>query len=151
MKIDPKATLLALFAALAAGEALAQQAQEGIAKLTELHGNVLVSRATGLAAGAEATRLQEGVRVITTSKSGVVIEYDNGCRVELKENQRFQVERDKPCEALIAQVESMVQAPTAVAEGAGPGLLTPGTVAQAGLVGLAVWRWRQNESTVSPN
>jgi hypothetical protein len=150
MKIDAKRTLLALAATLAAAQAHAQD-NNGIAKLVDLHGNVLVSRATGLAAGTDSERLMDGMRVITTSNSGVVVQFDNGCRVELKENQRFEVQRDKPCEALLVQVESVVQPTTIAAVGPAPALLTPGTVVQAGLVGLSVWRWRQNENTVSPN
>ncbi|HUL96893.1 MAG TPA: hypothetical protein VLT89_12825 [Usitatibacter sp.] len=150
MKIDARRTLLALAATFAAAQPHAQD-NNGIAKLIDLRGNVLVSQATGLAAGKDSERLMDGMRVITTSNSGAVVQFDNGCRVELKENQRFEVQRDKPCEALLAQVESMVRPTVVAAAGPAPALLTPGTAVQAGLVGLSVWRWRQNENTVSPN
>jgi hypothetical protein len=89
---------------LAAPALYAQQSRDGaIARLVEMSGNVLVSREAGLASGNESLRLQAGTRVITTAQSGVVVEYDNGCRVRLKENQRFEVEKDKPCAALLAQ------------------------------------------------
>jgi len=147
MKIHPKSALVALAACLA-GPICAQQAEQGIARLTDVRGNVLVSRDTGLAAGANATRLVDGVRVITTSHSGVVIEYDNGCRVELKENQRTVVQRDRPCEALLALVESLGEPSIAVA--AAPGLVTPGTLVQAGLIGVGVWRWNQGNPPPAP-
>ena len=153
MKILSKALFAALIAAIAA-PLFAQQGQQGmgIAILTAVHGNVLVSRDTGLAAGANSTRLVDGVRVITTSHSDVVIQYDNGCRVELKENQRTVVERDRACEALV--VESMGEPSIAVA--ASP-VVPPGSLAAAGLVGVGVWRWREGgtppppPSPVSPN
>ena len=89
---------------LAAPALYAQQSRDGtIARLVEMNGNVLVSREAGLASGNESLRLAAGTRVITTAQSGVVVEYDNGCRVRLKENQRFEVEKDKPCAALLAQ------------------------------------------------
>ncbi len=152
MKIHP-ASLLAAFMACIAGPLFAQS-EPGIAKLSDVHGNVLVSRDTGLAAGSNATRVMDGMRVITTSHSGVVIEYDSGCRVELKENQRTLVQRDKPCDALLALVESLGEPSIAVA--AAPGLITPGTVVQAGLVGVAIWRWHEGgppppPPPVSPN
>jgi len=95
----------ALASALLAAPALyAQQARDGtIARLVEMNGNVLVSREAGLTSGNESLRLVPGTRVITTAQSGVVVEYDNGCRVRLKENQRFEVEKDKPCAMLLAQ------------------------------------------------
>ena len=78
---------------LAAPALYAQQSRDGtIARLVEMNGSVLVSRESGLASGNESLRLPAGTRVITTAASAVVVEYDNGCRVRLKENQRFEVE-----------------------------------------------------------
>jgi hypothetical protein len=103
--------LLIAAAALAALAASAQQPREGIAQLKGVKGNVLVGRQSGLAAGAEATRITGKTRVITTANSEVIVVYDNGCEVRLKENQRFEVEDDKPCAALIAQVQSILVQP----------------------------------------
>src|SRR5689334_20144080 len=90
----------------------AQEGRDGIAQLKGVKGNVLLSRQTGLASGGEATRITDKTRVITTANSEVVVVYDNGCEVRLKENQRFEVEDNKPCAALIAQVQSIL-VPTA--------------------------------------
>jgi len=108
-----KTTQLAILAAavLAALAVSAQQPREGIAQLKSVKGNVLVSRQAGLAAGGEATRITEKTRVITTANSEVVVVYDNGCEVRLKENQRFEVEDNKPCAALLAQVQSILVQP----------------------------------------
>jgi hypothetical protein len=109
-------------ACLAAGASLAQQgSRDGIAQLKSLKGNVLLSREAGLAAGSEATRVIEHTRVITTANSEVVVEFDNGCRVHLKENQRFEVDSRKPCAALIASVESILVQPAAGLASAGAG------------------------------
>ncbi len=95
---------MVLAGALALGPAVhAQQPRDDtIARLVDMQGNVLVSRESGLSSANEQLRLRPGTRVITTSHSEVVVEYDDGCRVRLKENQRFEVERGKPCAALLA-------------------------------------------------
>ena len=111
MKTRHLAIAAGFIAAAAAAIAPAQQAREGVAQLKGVKGNVLLSRQTGLAAGGEATRITEHTRVITTANSEVVVVYDNGCEVRLKENQRFEVETDKPCEALIAQAQSVLVEP----------------------------------------
>jgi len=93
----------ALACALLATPAAIAQGRDGtVARLVEVDGNVLVSRESGLASGNESLRLATGTRVITTANSKVVVEYDDGCRVTLKENQRFEVERGKPCALLVA-------------------------------------------------
>jgi len=116
MKNTQPTILLAM--ALTALGASAQQPREGIAQLKSVKGNVLVSRQAGLASGAEATRITEKTRVITTANSEVIVVYDNGCEVRLKENQRFEVEDNKPCAALIAQVQSILPAGGAATQGA---------------------------------
>ena len=148
------ATLAAMAATalLAAATGMAQQPQPAkpgdgtIARLTDVNGNVLVSRESGLASGNEALRLLPGMRVITTANSEVVVEYDDGCRVQLKENQRFEVERGKPCAVLMAGPTTIIASPAAVA-GLGP-LLIPGLLG-AGAVGSLVDS--RGGQTVSPN
>jgi hypothetical protein len=81
---------------------------------------VLLSHQAGLAAGGESTRITEHTRIITTANSEVIVVYDNGCEVRLKENQRFEVESNKPCAALIAQVQSILVEPSGLAVAFGP-------------------------------
>ena len=95
------AALLALPASPWAQQA--QQQPRGVARLKSVNGNVLVSRETGMAAGAQAERLLDGARVITTANSEAVIEFDNGCEVRLKENERFDVDSGRPCALLVGQ------------------------------------------------
>jgi hypothetical protein len=116
---------LVICAALAAtfASTLAPAQGNGVARLKDVKGNVLVSQQSGLAAGGEAARLAEHTRVITTAGAEVIVVYDNGCEVRLKENQRFQVEMDKPCAALLA--ESLFTAPPATAGIGIAGLLLP--------------------------
>ena len=115
MKTRHLAIAAGFIAAAATAIAPAQQTREGVAQLKGVKGNVLLSRQTGLAAGGEATRITEHTRVITTANSEVVVVYDNGCEVRLKENQRFEVETDKPCAALIAQAQSVLVEPAGTA------------------------------------
>lgn len=116
-----------------------------IARLRDVRGNVLVSNESGLATGIEALRLVPGTRVITTSASQVVVEFDDGCRVTLKENERFEVE-NKPCALLLAQPYGIV-----VAAAAAP-LLAPGlVVGAAGAAALGVLVDSRTKTTASPN
>jgi hypothetical protein len=71
---------------------------------------VLVSRASGLAAGVQAERLADGTRVITTANSTAVIEYDDGCEVELKENERYEVDSSRACALRLASALASPQA-----------------------------------------
>lgn len=127
---------------LAPFEAASQQ-QRSVARLKSVTGNVLVSREAGLAAGTQAERLTDGTRVITTANSEAVIEFDNGCEVRLKENERFDVDSGRPC-ALMAG------APLGVpAAAVGPGLagyVLP-IVGSAVLIDSAT----QDTTPVSPN
>jgi hypothetical protein len=77
--------------------------QRSVARLKSVNGNVLVSRETGLATGAQAERLVNGTRIITTANSEAVIEFDNGCEVRLKENERFDVDSTRACALLVGQ------------------------------------------------
>ena len=85
-------------------------AQQEVARLKQLNGSVLVSGQTGLATGTEAQQLANGVRVITTANSRVIVAFRNGCEVKMEENQRLDVESDKPCAALVPQALGAVAA-----------------------------------------
>lgn len=150
MKKTALLTLCASFVAmLAATEVLAQGQRSGIARLKDVKGNVLLSRDSGLAAGGEATRLSEHTRVITTAGAEVIVVYDSGCEVRLKENQRFEVETNKPCEALVAQ--SILGQPPAPALAAGSGGFWP-IVPALGGAAIGIYLLRDSRSTpLSPS
>ena len=136
-------TYLAFLAAAAftVAPALAQQqsAREGIAQLKSVKGNVLLSREAGLATGGEAARLMDKTRVITTANAEVVVMYDNGCEVRLKENQRFEVDSRKPCEALILSVESILVQPVGLAAAGGAAGFWPIVPVLGGIaIGVAI-------------
>ena len=136
---------LALAAAFAIPQPMAQ-GTETIARLKDVRGNVLVSRESGLGSGAEQAPLTPGTRVITTANAHVIVSFDNGCEVHLKENQRLEVEKDKPCAALIPQ--------SILAEGAGFGAGSPlfgGLIPPLVGAGIAIEIIRGNGSSVSPN
>lgn len=145
--------MLALAMLATAAPALAQQPEAAtIARLTDVHGNVLVSKSSGLAAGIDGSRLAEGARVITTNGSDVLVVYDDGCKVHVKANQRFQVDR-KPCELLVAQPESILMTPAgAAATATASGLTVYGVLLPAlGATGVAALVNRRDERVVSPS
>lgn len=137
--------LLAL--TLPGGDATAQQPAprqpREVARLKSVSGNVLVSREAGLSAGAQADRLLEGTRVITTANSEAVIEFDDGCEVRLKENERFDVESGRPCALLVAQP---LGAPVAAVGAPLAGYILPVT-----LPALLLDNNTQQTTPVSPN
>ena len=147
--------LLALVFLVGAPWAFAQEARQGIAQLKEVHGNVLVSKESGLASGDEALRLTKGTRVITTSRSDVIVVYDNGCEVRLKENQRFEVEDGKPCAALVAQAQSILAEPAGATAAATAGSAAAYSVflpaLGGGLLGVEAIKGLRESQPVSPS
>lgn len=139
-----QATVLALLV-VSQPQAQTQPNDGTIARLRSVNGNVLVSNESGLATGDEALRLVPGTRVITTANSQVVIEYDDGCRVTLKENERFEVEKGKPCALLLAQPYGIVVA----AAGA---TIIPGIIVGVfGAAALGVLIDSRTRTTASPS
>jgi hypothetical protein len=151
----PIAICIALAALAAADWSAAQAPREGIARLKDMKGNVLLSRESGLSAGSEATRLTEHTRVITTANSEVVVVYDNGCEVRLKENQRFEVEDDKPCAALVAMPQSILATPAgaSVASVAAGGVIFGTTLPALGgaAIGIGILTDERRKSPLSPS
>ena len=157
--------LVALAAAVLATSAMAQaprlecndpeyMKRETIATLMELKGNVLVSDAEGMSSAVDKQRIKNLVRVTTTSRASVLISFDCGCDVRLKENERLDVEGPRQCPALLAAVQAVsIGAPIgAVAVGTaaviGFTLPTALLVTGAGVTGLIIDRAFTN---VSPN
>lgn len=136
-----------------------------VALLKSVEGNVLVSQASGLSSGDEAARLPEGSRVITTANSKAVVRYDDGCEVELKPNQRLEIDIDKPCKERIVQAHSILLEPGGMALAAGSAGATGGAAAAilggsvatsaglgvAGLTGMAALANARQENAASPN
>jgi hypothetical protein len=129
------AALIGCAATLLAPGAGAQQpapSRDSVAELRDLKGNVLVSRESGLTAGSESQQLANGTRVITTANSEVVVVFDNGCRVHLRENQRLDVDSRKPCAALVVQSLPVAVAAAPVAGHVVPALIGIGILLDTG-------------------
>jgi hypothetical protein len=159
MKTHPATPLrsgvsLALAAFIFASQTFAQESRQPVAQLRDVSGNTLVSKESGLAAGTEGLRLIPGTRVITTSKSGAVVVYDDGCEVKLKENERFEVEIGKACATLMAMPQSILATPAgATAAVGGAAGLTFGAAIPllGGAAGLAGLRNLRESTPVSPS
>ena len=150
-----KIPVLLLAALAASATPFAQEPRRGIAQLEDVQGNVLVSRESGLGAGRNALRLGEGTRVITTNKSGVTVIYDDGCEVKLKENERFAVEKGKPCAMLVASPQSILLTPEGAAlassAGAAAGFAAALPALGGAAAGLAALRGLRESQPVSPS
>lgn len=147
MKILVKCLSGLLVTALA-GSAMAQAT---IAELGGVVGNVLVSTATGMASGVDKQRLASGTVLTTTASGAAIVAFDNGCKVELKANQRLEVKAGLSCDALALLVTA---APAAGAIGAGTAMTVGGlsgtTLALVGVGvaagGYAIYRNNRNSS-----
>jgi hypothetical protein len=138
--------IVAAIAGLAlATPGLAEQKDGTVAKLIEITGNVLVSRDSGLTTGTEAMRLLPKTRILTTANARAIIEYDDGCRVRMEANQRFEVERDRECAALVVLPQPVLVAPLAAS------LATTVIPAILGASAIGVIIDSRGGQTVSPN
>jgi len=145
---------VALAAFIFASQTFAQESRQPVAQLRDVSGNTLVSKESGLAAGTEGLRLIPGTRVITTSKSGAVVVYDDGCEVKLKENERFEVEIGKACATLMAMPQSILATPAGATAGlaGGGGLVFSSAIPLiGGTAGLAALRSLLESQPVSPS
>ena len=124
--------------------------RETIATLVEVQGNVLISDAVGMSSATGNQRIKNSVRVTTTSRASVLISFDCGCDVRLKENERLDVEGAKQCPALLAAVEAVpIGAPIgAVAAASGSGVPKALLLTGVGVAGYLIYR---NNGNVSPN
>ncbi|MFO1316215.1 MAG: hypothetical protein U1F58_11485 [Burkholderiales bacterium] len=132
MNLRAAAALFALAAMLGGGTAAAQ-APATVARLTSLEGNVLVSEGDALVAAANNQRVAVGTRVLTMAGARVVVSYDVGCDVALKENERFTV-RAGECAVLVGEVVPLGPAPGAI----GGGIGTAGITAADAVLGTAL-------------
>jgi len=126
--------------------------RETVAELREVQGNVLVSDSQGMVSGVENRRLKNKERVTTTARGGVLVRFDCGCDVRLKENERIDIESPRSCAALLAAVTSaapalVIGAPVATATA------TSSYVAPliGGAVGLGGYLLYRNNRNSSPN
>jgi len=159
MKIRAISVAVACAAALVAGSALAQQGT--VAKLSDIKGNVLVSQGDAMVSGVANQRLPAGTRVVTTAGASVKIDYDIGCDIRLKENERLTIVVGTDCAALAAGVVAVGPAAGAIgggtaAAGAGAGIAglsvpaTIGIAAAAGALGYGAYETFK-DNNVSPN
>ena len=85
-----------------------------MARLSNLEGNVMVSQGDGMVAAVRGQRVAPGTRVVTMAGGKAVVNYDVGCDISLKENQRFTV-RMGECALLLGEVVTLVPGSATVA------------------------------------
>jgi hypothetical protein len=156
MKPRALSTFALVSCLLLAGPALAQPASP-VAKLTDLVGDVLVSRGDAMVAGANGMPLTAGTRVVTTAGAKVTIAFDFGCDVRLNENSRFTVTTGVDCAVLAKEVVALGPAPGAIGGGvaaavpvAPTGAFIMGAVTVGGL-GYGAYEVFRSSPSVSPN
>jgi hypothetical protein len=152
-----RAALAAALALVVTSAPLAQQggqaAPANVAHLENVEGSVLVGSASGLVSGSKGLVLKEGTRVLTTAKGRVLVQFDDGCKVQMEPNQRYVVSRDKACEMRILMVQGSVPAVVPPTSTMGAAALSGNLEAAAaiGAVGVGVALWNRRDESVSPN
>ena len=82
-------------AGLACSAAAAEEA--AVAYLAHADGNILLSQDRNIASAAKGAPLYRDVRILVTSNSMAVIQYYNGCRIELRAGDRLDVASGEKC------------------------------------------------------
>jgi len=136
MNIRGVATVFCLAIGLGAGYAAAQD-RGPVARLTNLQGNVLVSKDDAMVAATNNEPLAVGTRVLTTKDASAVVVYADGCNIALKENERFTVAIGT-CDALAGSVVALGPAPGAIGGGAAAGAIGGGVDAAAIVIPAAI-------------
>jgi len=82
---------------VAASPLFAGAADDSVARLTGIHGHVLLSTGYSMASATQPIRLGPGIRVLPTGDSSAEITFDDGCRVTVGPGERYEVDREPPC------------------------------------------------------
>ncbi|MGL4233571.1 MAG: hypothetical protein ACRDAM_12070 [Casimicrobium sp.] len=125
-----------------------------IAELKDLVGNVLVTNEANISSAAPGLRIPNKVRVTTTAQAGVVVSFDCGCDVKLKENERFDVDAPRGCGAMLALVQPVTAGVALGTATTGAAVATTGTTAgllTVGAVGVGGYAQLRRSRAVSPN
>lgn len=100
MAIDPlhRATAVALttlLTALAGGATAAEE--QGIAYFARITGSVLVNQGQQYRDGSDGQALETGDRVMTLSDSSAILQFRDGCRYTMKEDELITIPSLSPC------------------------------------------------------
>ena len=139
---------------LAITSVFAQSTSQLTAQLKNVDGNVLVSTAQGAVAGVNGLAVPDKSLVTTTNNGVVDIVLPSGCTVNLKPNQRVEVDVTQTCEALLALVTTSPSALALGALGAGgliAGLSLTSTALVVGAAAAAATVVAREFRNTSPN
>lgn len=123
--------IAALTAALAMSSAFAQEEKAPNSKLIIIEGSVLLNQGEQFADAVIDTPTKEGDRVMAMEKARAVIQFDDGCDLEVDPGTIVTVPDKSPCAGAIVSVEQV--APTGTVAG-GSTLLTPRVIIPATII-----------------
>jgi len=141
--IEMRVLLGTVLAAIALGLVVdsAEAAEREVAAIARITGEAVVSSGTRYVSGIEGMGLRVGTRVMSLAKSTTVIQFDDGCRYTLEENQLLTIDDRSPCVlGLVLPDGGAVTAGGAPgALGGAAGSLSQVPVAAVGAVAVAGW------------
>ena len=82
---------------LGSSGSIAVQAVEPVAKVIKINNAVLVNTGKSYASAQSGQALKRGHRVLTLERSSAIVEYRNGCKLELGPNSLLTVESEAQC------------------------------------------------------
>lgn len=110
--------------------------ETAIATLVDVKGSVQVIAGVQSVSGTAGMKLNIGARVMALAGSAVTLQFNNGCRCALKENELLTIEYDSPC-CLAGSLPQEPAAAPASATGVSSGLVfvPPAAAVVVGIVG----------------
>lgn len=112
-------------------------AEEVGATLIRISGGAMVSKGAQYVDAFAGMRAENGERVMALSRSSVDLQYDDGCRYVLEENELLTIEDDSPC-CLAGMLLQEKAAAVAAGDGSGLAIIPPAAAALIGVVGATL-------------
>ena len=97
MQTKPYVRTIIAAAALSAAVASAAAAEKEVATIARLTGNALVNKGAQYVNGTEGMALSVGERVMSLEETTAIIQFKDGCRYTMKENEVITIPSVSPC------------------------------------------------------
>ena len=127
---------------------------EFVADLSNIQGNVLVSDNAGIVSATNQQAIKNKVRVTTTSRASAKVSFRCDCEIQLKENERLDVDMPSTCAVILASVQAVpIGTPIGaiVPSVATTGVSTGTSALIATTVGVGAYLLYRRDRNVSPN
>jgi hypothetical protein len=152
---------IAIAAAVLAGAVTSPIAAEReVASIARVTGNAMVNKGAQYVTGTEGMALSIGDRVMSLDETTAVIQFEDGCRYTMEENEMITIPSRSPCVLTKGSAKRLAVGPPvpppaavpvapAVVPAATSSLWVPGAVGLAAIAGVAIL-WRGDDGNAPP-